>query len=129
MGATTLAASMKALAEVTYRSSGWAGGEFRRTFTVTGGGRYPMRGGQGEYQPEQVILEWATGDGENWVFRHAILIGRQIDSRTGEPGKFTTSQTVYLGDPNYPQCEPVWLPALVQLHQPTMTSHIERSIR
>ncbi len=124
--ATTLTASMRSLSEISYQPTGQFGGEYRRTFTLHNAGIYPMRGGQSHYEPTRITLEWVT-DGETWKFRHAILSGWKIDRRTGERTSFTASQTLYLGDPLYPDCEPPWLPALVQLHQPTITSHSERS--
>lgn len=95
-----------------------AGGDFTVTVTVRNAGRWPMLGGQGDYQPEKVLLVWTTEDGSTWTFRHAILTGRQIDARTGEPTAFPTSQTLYLGDPHRRDCEPEWLADLVEKHTP-----------
>lgn len=102
-----------------YRRTSEQGGEFIVQVAVTGGGRYPLKGGQGDYQPRNVLLVWFTTDGIEWLFRHAIITGQQIEKRTGEPGMFTTSQTIYLSDPTYRDCEPAWLAELVKQTAPS----------
>jgi hypothetical protein len=94
------------------------GGDYTVQVKVTGSGPYPMKGGQGDYQPRTVLLVWTTTDGVAWTFRHAVAAGPQIEKRTGEPGPFSTSQTLYLGDPNYAGGEPVWLAAIVHRFAP-----------
>ncbi len=95
-----------------------SGGTFAVQLTIRHSGNYPMKGGQGDYQPRTVLLMWDTDDGTTWTFRHAIICGAQIEKKTGEPGAFTTSQTLYLGDPNYADCEPSWLAGLVARFTP-----------
>jgi hypothetical protein len=99
-----------------------SGGEFIRRLKVTGSPFYPMAGGQGDYQPRDVLLVWTTEDGADWVFRHAVIVGPQIEQRTGEPGSVRTSQTIYLGHPTYPDCEPVWLAGMVAELAPGQTT-------
>jgi hypothetical protein len=90
-----------------------SGGEFLRRVKVSGSDNYPMKGGQGDYQPRDVLLVWTTADGVTWTFRHAIIAGPRIETRNGKTSAWFTSQTLYLGDPTYADCEPVWLPGLV----------------
>jgi hypothetical protein len=99
--------------DVTYKVTGQPGGDYTVQITVQGSDPCPMKGGQGDYLPRTALLVWTTTDGAAWVFRHAILSGPQIERKTGEPGPFPTSQTLYLGDPNYSDCEPVWLARMV----------------
>lgn len=94
------------------------GGDFTVQFTVTGSRPYPMKGGQGDYLPRRGLLVWTTTDGAAWTFRHAIINGAQIEKQTGQPGGFPTIQTLYLGDPGYPDCEPTWLPGLIERFAP-----------
>ncbi|MCW6008696.1 hypothetical protein K1W54_29740 [Micromonospora sp. CPCC 205371] len=89
------------------------GGEFFVRADVHGSPSYPMKGGQGDYQPETVMLGWVTETGASWMFRHAVITGRVIEGRTGRPGMFSTSQTIYLNDPGYSECTPQWLAGLV----------------
>jgi hypothetical protein len=89
------------------------GGEYFVRANVHDSAPYPMKGGQGDYQPEMVMLGWVTETGASWTFRHAVISGRSLDGRTGRPGMFSTSQTLYLNDPGYPECEPEWLAGLV----------------
>lgn len=94
------------------------GGDYTVHIKVSGSGRYPMKGGQGDYQPEQVLLVWQTRDGGTWTFRHAIITGRQVEKRTGELSTFGTAQTLYPGDPAYADCEPEWLATLIEESTP-----------
>ncbi len=97
------------------------GGDFRVRVAAPDASRYPMRSGQGLYQPTDVLLVWNTDDGVTWTFEKAVIKGQQIE-RTGEPGMFDTSQLVYLNDPTCPDCEPRWLAALVEAVAPGVTS-------
>jgi hypothetical protein len=89
------------------------GGEYLVRVSMTGSPRYPLRGGQGDYEPRDVLLVWMTADGVTWTFSHAVICGPQIEKRTDEPGRFGASQTISLGDTTYADCEPVWLAGLV----------------
>lgn len=93
-------------------------GTFHVRIAVSGSDPYPMRGGQGDYLPDDVLLEWMTDDGTTWTFRHAIVRGWQIDARTSRAGQFATTQTLYLSDPGYVDCEPSWLASLVTENAP-----------
>lgn len=98
--------------------TGSRGGDYTVELRVSGSDYYPLKGGMGDYQPRKVLLVWTTDDGDTWTFRHAVTTGPQIEQRTGVPGVFTTSQTLYLGDPGYRDCEPAWLADLVDQHAP-----------
>jgi hypothetical protein len=84
-------------------------GTYEVRVALSGSATYPMRGGQGQYQPQMVLLIWTTGNGMVWTFDHAVISGYQIEARTGRLGQYGTAQTIHLGDPGYPECEPRWL--------------------
>jgi hypothetical protein len=89
------------------------GGEYQIRVELHNSPAYPMKGGQGDYQPRTAVLAWSTDDGTSWRFQHAVIQGPHIERRTGLPGASHTSQTIYLNDPGYPECTPVWLADLV----------------
>lgn len=89
------------------------GGEYQVRVELHNSPAYPMKGGQGDYQPRDVVLVWSTTDGASWTFRQAVIQGPHIEQRTGLPGTSRTAQTIYLNDPGYPECTPAWLAELV----------------
>lgn len=98
------------------------GGVFHAHTTAPLGRAYPMKGGQGDYQPATVLMVWSTETGTAWQLQHVVITGQQIDARTGQPGQWPTSQTLYLGDERYAECEPEWLPELVAQNAPAGAS-------
>lgn len=93
-------------------------GDYRVVLKLTNPGRYPTKGRCGDYEPQTVLLVWTTTDGVTWTFRHAVLVGLHVDKNGELIRNWPASQTLYLGDPGYPQCEPPWLADLVTEYQP-----------
>lgn len=94
------------------------GGEYHVHVTAPDRSRYPMRGGQGDYEPRDVWLTWTTEDGVTWTFGHADIRGPHVEKRTGETGSLFTSQRISLNDTTYADCEPHWLADLVKAMAP-----------